>query len=164
MSIHALCPNLCATKLFWRTPYTTIEACNEHSSHAFYTTHTHPKEKDFWLPQQRSHQASSTPFFHSSFNLLLSYLAYSPLVHMWSFPSFSSKWLYFPLSTSFPKTTNTPISHPNSTNDLTIFFPHTKKFFNTTLTKLVNKPKIDENLPFSLCNKTSTWIFRPWTL
>jgi hypothetical protein len=76
MSIHALCPNLCATKLFWRTPYTTIEACNEHSSHAFYTTHTHPKEKDFWLPQQRSHQPSSTPFFHSSFNLLLSYLAF----------------------------------------------------------------------------------------
>jgi hypothetical protein len=65
MSIHALCPNSpCATKLFLKIPYTTIEACNEHSSHAFYTQHTPIQNRErFWLPQQRSHQPSAHPFF-----------------------------------------------------------------------------------------------------
>lgn len=65
MSIHALCPNSpCATKLFLKIPYTTIEACNEHSSHAFYTQHTPIQKRErFWLPQQRSHQPSAHPFF-----------------------------------------------------------------------------------------------------
>jgi hypothetical protein len=82
MSIHALCPNSpCVTKLFWRIPYTTIEACNEHSSHAFYTQHTPIQKRERFLVT--STKITST-IKHTLFSLIFQSPFISPCIPLLS--------------------------------------------------------------------------------
>jgi hypothetical protein len=126
MSSHALCPNSpCETKLFWRIPYTTIEVCNEHSSHAFYTQHTPIQKREIFLVT--STKITSTikhTFFHSSFSLLLSYLAFPSLSTCEAFHHLHQSGFIFHCLLLFQKQ-QTHLYHtqiPQQNNHLTIFF------------------------------------------
>lgn len=105
-------------------------------------THQPTKEKKDIFALTCFVQPTNTPlishFLKSSYHF-----SHSPFLHLQNLTFIIVKGPHPPSPTSFPKTTDTPISHPNSTIEQPFYslFFQTNKIFNMALTKLVKKQK-----------------------